>query len=236
MINNRKYVLSTGTSDAAKWLSCLSSWEEYIESHVHFIVQNSEFTRKLGKLVVEMAEVQNHMSWLVPLMLCDLQVIQPCSTTSTSSHVSTCYWVMEAQCAPGLASWGAGTYCWMSPYGLNFCWFSRILFLEVSKTPVNLRFRDLVFNMHLYELTKYSQESSPWMVKRDILCAIWSPNVCSLRCCGYSRAWTAWVIYILMYTPLSWADEVRVSSWDLITAVICYEGADSSYTFMSNSD
>jgi hypothetical protein len=93
-----------------------------------------------------------------------------------------------------------------------------------------------VFNMHLYELTKYSQESSPWMVKRDILCAIWSPNVCSLRCCGYSRAWTAWVIYILMYTPLSWADEVRVSSWDLITAVICYEGADSSYTFMSNSD
>jgi hypothetical protein len=68
----------------------------------------------------------------------------------------------------------------------------------------------LVFNMHLYELTKYSQESSPWMLKRDILCAIWSPNVCSLKGCGYFRAWTAWVIYLLTYTPLSGADEVSV--------------------------
>ncbi len=148
MINNRKYVLSTGTSDAAKWVSFLSSWEEYIEPHVHFIVQNSEFTRKLGKLVMEMAEVQNCMSWLVPLRLCDLQVIQLCSNSSTSSNCSTCYWVMEAQCTPGFASWGAGTYCWLSPYGHNFCWFSRILFLEVSKTPVNFRFRDLLSFQH----------------------------------------------------------------------------------------
>ncbi|CAK9230814.1 unnamed protein product [Sphagnum troendelagicum] len=88
-------------------------------NHVYislFKTVNSQ--RKLGKLVVEMAEVQNCMSWLVPLMLCDLQVIQPCSASSTSS---TCYWVMEAQCAPGFASWGAGTYCLLSPYGLNFC-------------------------------------------------------------------------------------------------------------------
>jgi hypothetical protein len=64
--------------------------------------------------------------------------------------------------------------------------------------------------MHHYELTKYSQDSSPWMLKRDILCAIWFPNVCSVKCRGYFRAWTAWVIYLLIYTQLSWADEVRV--------------------------
>jgi hypothetical protein len=34
------------------------------------------------------------------------------------------------------------------PYGLNFCCFSRILFLEVSKTPVNFRFRDLLSFQH----------------------------------------------------------------------------------------
>lgn len=67
-----------------------------------------------------------------------------------------------------------------------------------------------VFNMHLYELTKYSQESSPWMLKRDILCTIWYPNVCSLKGWGYFTAWTASVIYLLIYTPLSGADEVRV--------------------------
>jgi hypothetical protein len=51
------------------------------------------------------------------------------------------------------------------------------------------------------------------MPKRDILCAIWSPNVCSLKCYGCFRAWTAWAIYLLIHTLLSWADEVMASHY-----------------------
>lgn len=194
---------------------------------ITFIVQNSEFTRKLGKLVVEMAEVQNCMSWLVPLMLCDLQVIQPCST---SSNGSTCYWVMETQCTPGFPSCGAGPYCWLSPYGLNFCWFSRILRLVGLLSTSDLETYS-VFNMHHFELTKYSQE--PHECQKGIFCvqsdlqmyAAWNVmGVSELEQHGLS-------IYLSTHYCLE-----LMKSWHLITAVICYDGADSSDTFRSNSD